>query len=476
MAMLVFSAVGMAADDQVAFPDVPQSHWAHSTIQWAVANGVVGGYTDGTFKPDQSVTEPEFLAILYRTFLEPGLIPQSAAGESWYQPYFTLAESYHWPVWYETDGAQYNRGRVAQVLAASQGVRLDMKAAVQYLLDHQLANGKTSATVEGFAMLDKLTRAEAVKLIHNLHTLNLTLGVAVTQPGAPADIPGSDVLQVNGIAIGDSEAAVIDKLGQPDRSDRSEYGFLWYVYNQDYTRYIQVGIADGRVVGLYTNAAEWSSPEGVKRGSSWQTLVDAYGDSLEAIEKGNTRFMIRKEVREESPTYLLDSGYVTFFIDLLDGRKVSAVQVIEEKTEQSFLSFYAESSEELRISMERQVFDLANAARALHGKEILQWNDELARLASAHSEDMASQGYFSHNNPAGQSPFDRIENAGMDYRYAAENIAGGQRSAIFAHESWMNSQGHRDNILSDKPSELGVGVRMGGPLYIYYTQNFYTAR
>jgi uncharacterized protein YkwD len=86
---------------------------------------------------------------------------------------------------------------------------------------------------------------------------------------------------------------------------------------------------------------------------------------------------------------------------------------------------------------------------------------------------MAENGYFSHINLQGKSPFDRMDANGLIYRQAAENIACGQFNAIFAHEAWMNSSGHRSNILGEC-SKLGVGISFGGTYKVYYTQTFFS--
>lgn len=72
-------------------------------------------------------------------------------------------------------------------------------------------------------------------------------------------------------------------------------------------------------------------------------------------------------------------------------------------------------------------------------------------------------------------PFDRMEKAGIFYRAAGENIAVGYRNAVSAHEGWMNSPGHRENILGDY-EYIGVGIVFGGEYQVYYTQDFYTPR
>jgi uncharacterized YkwD family protein len=123
---------------------------------------------------------------------------------------------------------------------------------------------------------------------------------------------------------------------------------------------------------------------------------------------------------------------------------------------------------------EHKVLELTNAEREKNGLDPLVWNESLAELARAHSQDMVDRGFFSHNNPDGASPFDRMKAAGINYISAAENIAAGQASPEAVIESWMNSEGHRENILNPKLKELGVGLARGGQYGIYWTQNFAT--
>jgi uncharacterized protein YkwD len=118
---------------------------------------------------------------------------------------------------------------------------------------------------------------------------------------------------------------------------------------------------------------------------------------------------------------------------------------------------------------ERDVFDLTNAERAKHGLPPFIWDDRLAAAARAHSADMASRGFFAHINPDGLDPFDRMKKAGISYRIAAENIAYGQRTAQAVVTSWMNSPGHRANILHGTLTHLGVGFQG-----IFWTQKFIT--
>lgn len=122
----------------------------------------------------------------------------------------------------------------------------------------------------------------------------------------------------------------------------------------------------------------------------------------------------------------------------------------------------------------QRVLELTNEERAKQGLSALVWNDELAAIAQAHCDDMVERNFFDHNNPDGDSPFDRMKAAGISYKVAAENIAAGQASPEDAIDSWMNSEGHRKNILNPDLKELGVGMARGGQYGIYWTQNFAT--
>jgi uncharacterized protein YkwD len=105
----------------------------------------------------------------------------------------------------------------------------------------------------------------------------------------------------------------------------------------------------------------------------------------------------------------------------------------------------------------REVLRLVNQHRERIGCTPLRWDAALARVAERHSRDMARRGFFSHQNPEDQSPFDRMESAGIGYRAAAENIAMGQATGAEVFRDWMNSRGHRENMENCRYTEVGIG-------------------
>jgi uncharacterized YkwD family protein/spore coat assembly protein SafA len=123
-------------------------------------------------------------------------------------------------------------------------------------------------------------------------------------------------------------------------------------------------------------------------------------------------------------------------------------------------------------SIESQVIQLTNQERAKNGLKPLAADWQLSRIARYKSADMRDKNYFSHTSPTYGSPFTMMKNFGVNYRSAAENIAAGQRTPNEVVQSWMNSPGHRKNILSPAYTHTGVGHATGGNYGHYWTQMF----
>jgi uncharacterized protein YkwD len=104
---------------------------------------------------------------------------------------------------------------------------------------------------------------------------------------------------------------------------------------------------------------------------------------------------------------------------------------------------------------------LVNGHRLGAGCPALRWDNRVARVAQAHSADMAARGFFAHTNPDGKSPFDRLDDAGIPFSAAAENIAAGARDAERALDLWLKSPGHRANIENCSYTHHGVGLAQG---------------
>ncbi len=118
---------------------------------------------------------------------------------------------------------------------------------------------------------------------------------------------------------------------------------------------------------------------------------------------------------------------------------------------------------------ESRVIELTNVERRNNGLSDLQAHGDLSNVARTKSNDMQENNYFSHTSPTYGSPFDMIRDFGVSYNAAAENIAQGQQSPEQVVQSWMNSEGHRQNILNGDFTHIGVGYNENGH---HWTQMF----
>ena len=123
-------------------------------------------------------------------------------------------------------------------------------------------------------------------------------------------------------------------------------------------------------------------------------------------------------------------------------------------------------------AFEQEVVNLTNQERAKNGLAPLKANVELSIVARTKSQDMINKNYFDHQSPTYGSPFDMMKNFGISYRTAGENIAKGQRTAQQVVNGWMNSEGHRKNILNANYTEIGVGYATSANGTPHWTQMF----
>lgn len=150
------------------------------------------------------------------------------------------------------------------------------------------------------------------------------------------------------------------------------------------------------------------------------------------------------------------------------------------------------------LEIERYIFNYTNNERNERGIDPLEWDDELAEIAREHSRDMIENDFFDHTNLAGETPTDRAKRHGYSLHkdlgggwYSegiGENIATMATGYVQGHgyvnndsesiaralvDSWMNSTGHRENILNQDYDKIGVGVAYDGSTHYYATQDFW---
>lgn len=132
---------------------------------------------------------------------------------------------------------------------------------------------------------------------------------------------------------------------------------------------------------------------------------------------------------------------------------------------------YVPLPDEKVVAVENEILKLVNAERSKNGLSALSMDWQVSRVASYKSQDMADANYFSHTSPTYGTPFQMLSSFNIKYKSAGENIAKGQKTATSVMEAWMNSSGHKANILNANYTHLGVGyVEKNGTTY--WTQMF----
>lgn len=121
----------------------------------------------------------------------------------------------------------------------------------------------------------------------------------------------------------------------------------------------------------------------------------------------------------------------------------------------------------------QRILELVNQQRELAGVPPVVYSPQLEAQANQYACELIAYDFFDHVNPVtGSTLADRAAEFGYDFLVIGENLAGGQPTPEQAMADWMNSPGHRRNILDERFTELGVGVRLGGDFRIYWVQEF----
>ena len=186
----------------------------------------------------------------------------------------------------------------------------------------------------------------------------------------------------------------------------------------------------------------------------------ALGANTHEVVQGDTLSKIAAEY-EVSLTDLLKSNPA-----ISDSNRILVGQTI------SLPSVQQTAKQEKEQTVEQQILRLVNDERSKAGLSNVEMDTSLSHTATLKSEDMRDHDYFNHTSPTYGSPFEMMKSFGIDYKYAGENIAAGQPSAESVMKSWMNSPGHKANILNKNYTHIGIGHVTGGKYSHYWTQQF----
>lgn len=196
----------------------------------------------------------------------------------------------------------------------------------------------------------------------------------------------------------------------------------------------------------------------VQKGDSMWNISKRYHVDFKTVLKLNKHFRNPSLIHPKDEVELPDgsTGHET-----TEGSKEDNIEDNQEET-----------TERGETSQAQEVLKLVNQERQKQGLKALTLNTKLTSIGNMKAKDMADKNYFSHTSPTYGSPFQMLQNYGVTYTSAGENIAAGQRTSQEVMNSWLNSSGHRANILNKDYTQLGVGYYKGGSYGTYWVQLF----
>lgn len=282
--------------------------------------------------------------------------------------------------------------------------------------------------------------------------------------------------------IGKLASEVSERFGEPERIDPSYYGFEWWIYDGEEHPYLQIGVKNGQVVTLVATSPETDvSP--FRIGASLETIYReiTMQNEVELEYNGSFyRFELYEADINSRPLIPLGDIFAQLYFDNFSG-KLLFIRFMDKETlliQRPYdLTYWGTLIEPPELTEEewkradsasaRQIFDLTNVIREREELPALKWDEKTAEVAYFHSLDMYETETFSHESEKYGDLADRLESREVVYEMAGENIASQYIDSIAVVAGWLNSKEHRDTLLNEEFTHLGVGVYKK-----YYTQNF----
>lgn len=461
---LLLAALTLLSSAASVFPDVNGNEYYAEAAETLYKAGIISGYEDGSFGASLPITRAETATMLCRATV---LAEYASLGNEY--TLFSDMGPWHWANGFVNilstfeiiNGYEDGTFRPENHILYEETIKLVVSMEVGALeadgddwaapyIGYAEAAGYTENLIGHTG--EAITRGDVAVLLYAVMTKNAeqdtpTVGRDETLPSpTPRDEDDQAVASQNealcvgehSYTVGMSEGALLDVAGQPDeRLTSTTAGLTWYVFGTDtYENFFLAGIQNGTVVALCSNAKN-ASCNGARIGATRYSFANT------------------------------ETAHITDYTDSNDNGILHTILVTTPS-----LSLYPDKNPSAeQLAGESKVnFHMVNGFRVYHGLSVLSWNEASATAARLHSEDMAAQNYFSHESADGRTLSDRLKAQGISYRTAGENILAGQRNGIMAHNSWVNSGGHRNNILRTGVTSLGVGGGYGD--HCYYTQDF----
>ncbi|KAA0548191.1 hypothetical protein FZW96_10015 [Bacillus sp. BGMRC 2118] len=282
--------------------------------------------------------------------------------------------------------------------------------------------------------------------------------------------------------IGQSGDQVKQRWGNPFRIDPSSYDYVWWVYMLNDNAYVQVGVLQNKVVSIYAVGKDVNL-DPFYIGQPYDEItnkVEIQTTHRLKVNDNTYRFELSEEEKKARPLVQFGDVWAQLYIDQFTN-ELSSIRYLDSETlvkqrpyelvyRGELISARELSQEEWALvekGNSQQILDITNMIRKRYEIKPVIWHEETSKVAFLHSKDMKENQYFSHDSPTKGGLADRLQNGKIKYQLAGENIAAKYVDGIAAVEGWLNSKGHRETLLNNEFTHLGVGVYEK-----YYTQNF----
>ena len=517
LALILALGLASAAFAASAFTDVPDSHWASDYIQQAYENGWVNGVSQSRYAPSDTLTRAQFLKMMATAFYPSELEDATAPNSSpWYAPCWTVAQANGLDAGTSMSRlsdlpSKINRYDMAQVIvnvAESKNVALDASSQDSAISDWNsipqnyrdavsaayalgILNGKNGQ----FAGQDTMTRAEAAAV---LCRMNDVFSGNAPSGGQKPSTPDANTQKP------DSQKPDSQKPQTPAATPQDLAAEVVRLVNEERAK---AGLSALKTLDSLTRAAEIRAPEIVESfshtrpdGTKCSTAMDQSGASDEAyyggenIAAGNATAAATMEQWMNSPGhranilqegithigvgYVKSSGgyghyWVQMFATIKDTAQTPGSQKPNTDTQKPETGTQdpntgVQTPSATPQDLAAEVVRLVNEERAKAGLSALGTYDSLTRAAETRAPEIVT--LFSHDRPDGRSCFTALDETGASknaYTYG-ENIAAGNATAAATVEQWMNSPGHRANILNKDFTHIGVGYANSSSGYGHY--------
>ena len=432
---MAFTAVAYGAD----FSDLPSDAAYRDAIAVLADKGIITGYGDGTFKPKGHITRAEASAIIVRA--------AELDTEASKSIYSDVSDS-HWACGYIMAATEakildgFGNGVFSPSGKVTYNQIIKMLVCMAGLGDDAINNGGWPSGYIETAYGSDIIGMDTYDSIKYKNTGN---SPATREDVALFVYNTLSYMENSTLSVGGKKLTLgmsVAELDTPDEILPSTANFKWYVYGTDsYKDFYAVSVDKNKVVAIASTGLGFDY-KGYKCGST-------------------------KAANEKSEYIYTDEN---------DGNIIHSVLIFDDNYDIGFSSSPSISADTLS-GESKMNFHFTNAFRVYHKLSPLKWSNEASVSARLHSEDMAKNNYFSHDGQNGSNCGSRMEAQGIGWSACGENIAGGTIRYLGFHSfnGWVNSEGHRNNMLKSIFSHLGVGMAYDkASKYTYYhTQNFF---